>query len=283
MTTEVLVHRAVTRTEAATLRATKTPYHPPQDVPEGPWQARDADTGELVLRVLTAPDQQVAGMTDAFRRIERSTVMRAAGIRSRSNTFGYAAPSGVLRRNTPATSAWAIRDPEGHYELELFAEWAWPQLLAGLDGAQVDLMDDTRQNVHPDWRIGDSGWTSGIANDTVPLYYHTDANNVRHAWSAMLASRAGVKGGDLHVADYGITVPIRHGDVICFPGVDLMHGVTPMRPTLTGGYRYTFVFYPVRRFTGLPGSTEARAAAARRRTELEHTLIARQHQTGHLR
>ena len=277
---EVKLPRAITEPVATKLGATKVAAAEPFDAPKDEWGLRDADTGKLVFVAFPAPHELEKGCVQAFRRITRGTVVRTGGIRTSSNTFGYAAPAPVFRRNTPTASSWAIQDPEGHELLDKFAQWAWPQVLTRVDDHVATHLERTRNDVHPDWRIADTGWTGGIANDTVPLYYHRDRNNFAGSWSVMLAARAGIRGGDLTIADYGITVPIRSGWAYAFPGVDLMHGVTPIRHALKDGFRYTFVWYPVRAFGGLPGADEARHDAAVRRTTSEADQLARQRSTG---
>ncbi|NBQ37927.1 MAG: hypothetical protein EBU42_10465, partial [Synechococcus sp.] len=138
-------------------------------------------------------------------------------------------------------------------------------------------------HLHPDWRLGGTPWTSGIVNDTAGLYYHYDRNNFPGVWSAMVVVRAGTRGGHLHIVDYDLTLACRDGDLIYFPGMDLMHGVTPITSSLRGGYRFTSVYYSVKSFQGKPGADESLKNAASHRSTLEDDLVARQKDSGFIK
>lgn len=247
-----------------------------------PYDVVDADTGKLVCRVVSAPRNLTVGCVTAFRRVARGKVQRAAGITSASNTFGYAGPNPMMRRNVPTLSAWGQVDPEGHAALDRFAAWAWGNLQDTFPAEVVARMEEVRESLHPDWRCAGTPWTSGIANDNASLHYHRDRNNIRDSWSVMLAARAGVTGGYLHLPEYGAAFPVDDKDVLYFRGVELVHGVTPMQFDHPQGFRYTFVWYPVRNFLKRPGAQEALRAAQDRRTVVEETLLERQRKSGML-
>jgi len=277
------LRRVLTEDKATELKALKVPASAAADwLPTSePYRVVDEDSGAPLLAAWPVPRELSGPCVAAFRAIGRATVVRSGGIRTSSNTFGYSSARPVFQRSTPSLSAWLRDDPEGHASLETFAAWAWPVLLQRLPEV-AQRQELVRSAVHTDWRMGGTGWTSGIANDTVPLYYHRDRNNFPDSWSVMLAARAGTRGGDLHLADYDLTVPIRDGWAYAFPGVNVMHGVTPIRSALRGSFRYTFVWYPVKAFGTVGSAAEARTAAANRRTELEAGLIERQREHGML-
>lgn len=272
--------RVMTDTQRDQLVATKVGVHTPTPLGPPPYYLLDEDTGATLAYVTTAPADLARACVSAFRAIPRTCVVRAAGVRTRSNTFGYSAPKPMFQINAATTSGWAMTDPTGHTTLETFAHWAWAEFQTNGPAPAVDHMRGVRDHIHTDWRMGDTPWTSGIANDTVPLYYHYDRNNVPDAWSVMLGARAGVRGGHLHIADYDVTLPINDRDVVFFPGVNYMHGVTPLRESMRDGFRYTFVWYPVKAFYDLGSAEEARTAARVRRTELEDDLLIRQRASG---
>lgn len=275
-----LVRRMLTREQVDALVKSDVPDALPLDMGDDPYKIVDADTLQAVAICLKAPPDLANRVASAFQSVPRSTVMRGAGVRTASNTFGWAAPNAVIQRVAPARTRWAREWPEAHQPITDFAEWAWGALESVADPDVWDRMVAYRDRVHPDYRLGDSAWTSGIANDTVPLHYHHDRNNAPHSWSAMLCCRAGTSGGNLHIADYDAVLPVRDRDVLLFPGVDSVHGVTPITKRLRGGFRYTFVWYPVRAFIDAPGLDEALAAAQVRRTEVEENLLERQAATG---
>ena len=186
----------------------------------------------------------------------------------------------MMQRPAPALTAWARNYPAQHAALDAFSTYAWNALDSlGYAPEAIALRD----RVDPAYRMGGTGWTSGIANDTVPLHFHHDRNNHRDSWSAMLCCRAGTLGGDLYIADYDTVIPIRDKSILLFPGVKTVHGVTPIKQRMTGGFRYTFVSYTVNAFVDLPSPDVTIAAAAARRTELEETLLERQRAAGSLK
>lgn len=60
-----------------------------------------------------------------------------------------------------------------------------------------------------------------------------------------------VKGGDLHIPDYGATIGQQDNSILVYPAWRNVHGVTPIIPTFEGGYRNSLVFYPLKAFKGL--------------------------------
>lgn len=130
--------------------------------------------------------------------------------------------------------------------------------------------------ISPDWLITGTPWTSGVLNETSAMPYHVDGNNLR-AWSAMIVARRGITGGHLHIPEYDLTVECRDGDVIWFPGWQLMHGVTPITRRTPDGYRYTAVFYTVRGIAACLDPVEELARARAARSAREDRLM--DHQT----
>lgn len=278
----VEVSRALTQDEAKTWKNKRVDEHTPTDLPSGAFTAVDAHTGAPFLLVAQAtPDdtERVRAAIMAYRK-HFSGVVRAGGMRSKSSTFGFSAPSAVMQRLAPSAASWAWQHPDSHTAVCDFAAQAQTLLTQHGPPNAIGGNAEARTTLHPDWRIADTAWTSGIVNDTAGLYYHYDRNNIPGTWSAMIVVRAGTRGGHLHIADYDLTLPCRDGDVVFFPGMDLMHGVTPITTSLKGGYRFTAVYYSVKRFQNIPGATQALDAAQTRRSALEDDLLARQREQG---
>lgn len=277
--------RVLTEDEAKEWKNKRVDAHEPTDLPTGPFTVIDATTGTPFMLVTQAPQAETDRVRAALMAYRKSFtgVVRAGGMRSKSSTFGFSAPSAVMQRLAPSASSWSWQHPESHTTVCNFAATAENLLNTHGPTNAIGGNAAARASLHPDWRIADTAWTSGIVNDTAGLYYHYDRNNIPGTWSAMIVVRAGTRGGHLHVADYDLTLPCRDGDVVFFPGMDLMHGVTPITTSLKGGYRFTAVYYSVKRFQGIPGSTEALDAAQARRSALEDDLIARQREQGMIR
>jgi hypothetical protein len=100
-----------------------------------------------------------------------------------------------------------------------------------------------------EWRFGGTGWTSMIANANIAAKYHLDGANIRNTFNAIYTKRYGAKGGNLSVPDYGVTVDQGDGSLLLYPAWRNLHGVTEIEQEFAGGYRNSFVFYPLRAFT----------------------------------
>lgn len=274
--------RRLTDEEAAGWKNRKVADHQPTPLPDGDCTLVDEDSGAPIAVLTTIPKADHEAMRRAIMgyRSKFGLVYRSGGMTSKTAPFGYLAPAPQLQRISPTASAWAYNDPASH------------ATVAGLAGTAASIFShigpDTpvlrneaaRENIHPDWRMGDSCWTSGIVNDTAGLYYHYDRNNTPDTWSAMAVVRAGTRGGHFHIAEYDATLPCPDGALYFFPAMNMMHGVTPIKASLKGGYRFTAVYYSVKRFQNLPGAEEAVHAAQARQALLENELLDRQREAG---
>lgn len=203
----------------------------------------DDETGEPVAAYLPIAD--AALLRKAVHGVPMTGVQRSTAFRSQSRTFGAVPRKPTMRRDDCRLSALAAAAPERHKVLELFATQLGATLREIAPAVvEADLL--TLGVVDPGWRMGeDRLWTSGIINRSAQLPYHRDAFNFR-TWSAMPVVRRGMRGGYLSVPEYGLVFPCRDGWCVYFCGRELMHGVTPMRPTGKDSYRYSVVYYALR-------------------------------------
>lgn len=68
---------------------------------------------------------------------------------------------------------------------------------------------------HPDWRIGDTPFTTITVNNTYPTGVHTDAGDLEEGFSTLAVIRRGrYTGGNLVFPEYRIAVDMKHGDVL---------------------------------------------------------------------
>ena len=241
----------------------------------GEVMIHDADSDAPVALVLKAPTDLTEACRQLFLRTDFSMgVRRVNGLANESQTFGYTQPNALRRRYAPTTSRFAIKDPQGHALLEEAAT-EYARMLARHLPEIADAARRVTCDVDPQWQMGQSWWTSGIVNKNTPLMYHRDASN-HPAWSAMLVTRWGMRGGHLHIADYDITLDCADGHVVYFAGYELVHAVTPFKASLKGAYRYSAVYYPIRYFAKAGSYTEALAAGRARETTFADGLITRQ-------
>lgn len=97
-------------------------------------------------------------------------------------------------------------------------------------------------DIHEDWRMGNSFWTSGIINKNSPHNFHMDDNNCRNAHSAMITLKNNVSGGYLVMPEYRIAFKVSNRSLIYFCGREIIHGVSPMQ-IHQDGFRYSIVYY----------------------------------------
>lgn len=203
-----------------------------------------------------------------------STTPRTSGLANISRTFGYAPRRPVYGREGCKVTKLAAESPQGHLALEVWADI----LRARLDKIDPGLYTAgaaATQVVAADWKLGtDTYWTSGVINQSASLPYHRDGFNFQ-AWSAMPVFRRHMRGGYLSIPEYGAVLPCRDRWAVFFPGWQLVHGVTPMRRSAPGGYRYSVVYYSLRGMKDCFSAAQETEYALRRRTEREADMAAR--------
>lgn len=101
--------------------------------------------------------------------------------------------------------------------------------------------------VPPKFRFGEM-FTSSISNFNIAASYHRDAANLEGCVNVIIAKKHNARGGNTTVPDYGATVDSRDNSMLVYPAWRNVHGVTPIRPIVNGGYRNSLVFYPLKAF-----------------------------------
>lgn len=258
-------------------------HYEPNAAPRSEWPAvyYDADTGDDVMALFEFPGE-IDDFRWACRTTKQSTVLRAGGIRSDTAAFGAVSRSGMMRRAACSACALSAQQPKQHEIICGVAAQLWTRLQEVSEFAAAATRLPLAE-VHPAWRMGLSPWTSGVLNDTAALPYHYDKNNYPGAWSVMPSLRRLVTGAHLHFPEYGITLATGDGDVQAFAGSLLVHGVTPLRRELPGGYRFSCVFYPVHSMRNCLPPEEEIEHARQSRTATEDTLLERQREAGLLK
>lgn len=205
-------------------------------------------------------------MAAAARTIQWSTLLRANGTRNRARTFGYTYRSVVLRRE--GCRACSVRGEQARVsrQLDTMASTLWAMLQEHEPG-QAQELAALAAGIAPDWRMGTSPWSSGVANESSALMYHRDSANITGAWSGMLIVRdAGGTGGLLHLPAWGVHLRCEDQAAVFFDGRSNVHGVTPMT-----GRRISLVSYAIQQMIacGTPQEELARARAQRTDRETE--------------
>lgn len=81
---------------------------------------------------------------------------------------------------------------------------------------------------HPDWRIGNTPFTTITVNNTYPTGVHTDAGDLEEGFSTLAVLRRGsYRGGRLVFPEYRVAVDMAHGDVLLMDAHE-WHGNTAL-------------------------------------------------------
>jgi hypothetical protein len=237
----------------------------------GLWS--DAETGEAVLGIFPCPElpalrAAVLGSQGAF---GDGAYRAGSGNRNVSVTFGYRPRKPMMRQDACKLTAFNRDYPDNAAFLAHYAEVL--ALQVGAAFPEIEVMGrEVIEQVLPDWRLSKSSlWTSGVINKESSLPYHRDGNNF-DAWSVMPVIRRGVRGGYLHLPEYGVTIPCRDGFTIAFFGRRLVHGVTPMHKTSRDGYRVSVVYYALKGLKDCHTFAVETALGAAKRTEREDRM-----------
>lgn len=234
--------------------------------------AVDADTGDPAFAYLPLGDVSHLRRDVLDLPIRRETI-RASGLRYAARTFGYSPRRPHYGRDGCRPTNLATETPDAHAGIVRFGEHL-TRMLADTFPTIAAADRDTIEQVKPDWRLGETSWTSGIVNQSTDLPYHRDGYNFA-VWTAMPVLRRHMTGGYLHIPEYDVTVESRDGWAVFFPGYHLVHGVTPMRPTRDDGYRYSVVYYALRGMKDCLEHALEQDHAKRKRTERERAMAER--------
>lgn len=274
----MVVRREVTRClspdEASELIGTVVPNLPPDQVTVITDPAILTCEGEPVAAYL--PLAEAGRLRRAALAIDCSGgVQRNTAYRSRSRTFGYAPPRVVTRRESCSLTALSRDQPDVEAVLETYAD-QFAKMLEMIDPEIVSGDQATLGEILPEWRLGEAKlWTSGVVNDTAALPYHRDGFNFA-TWSAMPVLRRGVRGGYLHLPEFGIAFACADSTVTLFPGRRWVHGVTPLsRVRKDDGYRISIVYYALRGMKDCRTAAEETRKAQTKRTERETAMALR--------
>lgn len=103
------------------------------------------------------------------------------------------------------------------------------------------------ESVPKKWKFGNL-FTSSISNYNIAAAYHRDAANIPDTVNVIITKRKNSSGGNLHVPDFNAVFDMCDGSMLVYPAWRSLHGVTPIQPKVSGGYRNSLVFYPLKAF-----------------------------------
>jgi hypothetical protein len=206
----------------------------------------DPDGKPLVVYDVVECDA-MANARHAITKIKYEKSTRGIGNRGmtcHSKVFGYAPRDG--RRRQPCRSVAAHQTDRGPAnEMVKCASFIDDWYRGHLEEEHQNHLESVA-DVKDDWRIGDTVFTSGIANYNNAIEYHWDSGNFKGCSSVMIGFRQSATGGYLCIPELETSLEISDYSITAFDGQSLIHGVTPITVTRKG-FRATAVYYSLRK------------------------------------
>lgn len=237
----------------------------------------DKDTGQLKIVYVELGDSiNFNDVVNAIKKIRYDTGMRSRGLKSQSRIFGYR-PRLEMRQDYCSSTSLAQESPSEHAVICSAAK-----RIEGFYSKEAPTIYEKHKNevekkIRRTYRIADSVFTSGIINKNNPLKYHFDTGNFVDVSSAMLVFKGGSTGGHLSVPEYGVGFELKNNSLFMFDGQGILHGVTPIKKESPLAYRYSIVFYSLKRIWQCLEVDEELARIRRRKTKRENDRLDPEH------
>lgn len=227
----------------------------------------DKETKKLVAVYFTLPSRP-EHVVDALTKIQYFSDVRTEGLKTRSRIFGYR-PRETIRKDFCSSTSLASHSPREHAILAEFGTVLTKYYKKYCGDVYKEHEKLTDEKVLPDWKIKGTPFTSGIVNKNNPLKYHFDSGNFENVYSNMVAFKKFVAGGHLAIPEYDLGLEIADNSVLLFDGQKLLHGVTPIRYQGNDAYRYTIVYYTLKKMWNCQTITEEIARVRKVKTARE--------------
>jgi hypothetical protein len=226
--------------------------------------------GRIVLVYIAKVDEDMREFVDALGRVNYLKSYRSNGLLSTARIFGYA-PRNAVRNHPCRAATLSAEQPTESQVVQMFAEVAAKYYRQHNPAMAAEHDRLTLENVRPEYRMGDTMFTSGIINHNNPLRYHFDSGNYKNVWSAMFAFKKDIEGGYLAIPELDMCLKCTSGSLTLFDGQSLIHGVTPIRKLSENAVRYTVVFYSLKQMWNceLPKDEVSRIRQMRAEIELK--------------
>jgi len=222
-------------------------------------------------------DEDTSDVAKALQKIKYTTGKRSRGLVSTSRIFGYR-PRNEMRQDFCSSTSLAVEHPKEHEVVASLIEKIEGRYAENNPKKYEDHKKLVDEKILPEWRLKkNSVYTSGIINKNNPLKYHFDTGNFTDVYSTMIVFKHDVEGGFLACPEYDIAFALPTNSIIQFDGQGILHGVTPIKQLSKNAYRYSIVYYSLKRmWQCLPISEEIarirNQKTLRERTRLETPL-----------
>lgn len=216
------------------------------------------DGKQIGFYLKTAPPKmcELASLANAefnSARVPKSLMRRSAPAGSKpveqySATLGAVAPRPHMRRPYATTSSLhQVKSAKNFVKAMLLLAKEASLLIRDLTPSVFEEHKACFSDVPEKWRFGEL-WTSAICNYNISAPFHRDGGNIEGCVNVIVVKKENALGGNTTVPDYDITVDSCDNSVLVYPAWRNVHGVTPIRPTENGGYRNSFILYPLKAF-----------------------------------
>ncbi len=213
-------------------------------------------------------------VVEALKEIKYHEGSRSRGLISRSRIFGYR-PRNEMRADFCSTSSLAFEAPSKHALVAGLAKKLEEHYRQYDPKTYEKHRSLTDEKIKKFYRMdGESVFTSGIINKNNPLKYHFDSGNFNDVYSCMIVFKGGgVEGGYLSVPEYGVGFKLPNDSIFLFDGQGIAHGVTPIRFASEKSYRFSIVYYSLKRMWQCLEIDDELARIKKRRTERERARM----------
>ena len=234
----------------------------------------DEDEGAVKIIYDQLENFESRSIVEVLKKIQYHEGRRSRGLKSVSRIMGFR-PRNELRADFCSATSMAGDFPSEHAivanlatKLEEYYQKYDPKMYAKHKG-------ETDTKVRPSYRIeGKSVFTSRIINKNNPLKYHFDKGNFTDVYSCMIVFKGGgVEGGYLLVPEYGVGFKLPNNSIFLFDGQGIAHGVTPIKFTTPQSYRFSIVYYSLKRMWQCLEIDEELARIRKKKTTRERTRM----------
>lgn len=189
-------------------------------------------------------------------RVPKSNMTRISGVKGEktsrmqqfSTIIGSVPPKPVFRRHYPTVSSvHAVKTAATFIKAMNLLVTKGEDILKDIMPDQYDAQMKIFKEVEDKWKFGNI-FTSSISNFNIAANFHRDTRNIKNTVNFIFTRRRNSKGGNLFVPDHNLCIDQSDCSLLVYPAWKSLHAVTPIVETAKGGYRNSFVFYPLSSF-----------------------------------
>jgi len=218
-------------------------------------------------------DEDTTDVQKALQKIKYQTGKRSRGLVSTSRIFGYR-PRNEMRQDFCSSTSLATESPKEHDVVAGLA-LKLEEYYRKYNIEQYEKHSaQSNEKIKKEWRMGnESIFTSGIINKNNPLKYHFDTGNFSEVYSMMAVFKRDIEGGYLSLPELGIGFKLPNNSLFLFDGQGMLHGVTPIKQMTKDAYRYSIVYYTLKRMWQCLEISEEIARIRQTKTVKERTRL----------